>query len=273
MVTKSLLASAALLLAAGSPAWGQAAKPATAEAKAAMERAERLAANPMKIILQASKIRRKGEPAAEPADVATAARPASRVLPASAGVAVAAPATAATAATPAAVREGAPLTRSLAVAPAAPAPRPAQSVAAAPPAAEPADETQPKLMPASLPPGAAAMPMPAIDAAPAAVETAPATAKALAPQAVPAAALVARPTLVSMVEPDIPARVLSAAGRVGEVIVDLSLRPDGGVGGVAFVSPVPRNWKSYITTALEQWRFAPLPNAVVHRVQLVFDER
>ncbi len=248
-MTKTVLATAALLLAAGSAAWGQAAKPDSAEAKAAMERAERLAANPMKVILQASKIRRKADPVADAAD-ASATRAANRTAEAPSAVASMA-ATASLATT----RDAAPLTRSITATPA------------------PAEEAQPKLMPASLLPAPVAAAVPAIDAVPARIESGPAIAKALAPQGVPLVALPVRPTLVAMVEPDIPVRLLSDSGRVNDVMADLTLRPDGTVGAVALVSAVPRSWKSYITAALEQWRFEPLPNTRVHRVQLVFDDK
>jgi Meckel syndrome type 1 protein len=211
-----------------------------------MERAERLAANPMKVILQASKIRRKADPAADAAE-ASAARPTGRAAEAPAAVA----AVAATAALPS--RDTAPLTRSI--------------------SAAVTEEAQAKKMPASLLPAPPAAAVPAIDAAPARMEAVPAIAKALAPQRVPLVALPVRPTLVTMVEPDIPVRLLSDSGRVNEVMADLTLRPDGSVGAVALVSPVPRSWRAYITAALERWRFEPLPDALVHRVQLVFDEK
>lgn len=257
---KTVVAIAALLLVANGPTWAQAtnAKPdAAAEAKAAMERAQRLAANPMKVILQASKIRRKteAEPVAEAPD-ANLRRAAVRSADAAA----------------------VPLTRSLAAAPAATTA--AVTALAAPPLSPPAppaparaEEAQPKLMPASLGLASLASDLPALGAATAVVEAAPAIAKAVAPQAVPVLPALATPTLVSIVEPDIPVRLLSVPGRVNEVMADLTLRPDGSVGAVALVSLVPRNWKPYITAALEQWRFEPLPSARVHRVQLVFEER
>lgn len=78
------------------PAWSQtpakpeAAKPETAkadaaEAAAAMERAQRLANNPQRMILEASRVRRKGdaEPASEPAEAA-APRRAAAAAPANA---------------------------------------------------------------------------------------------------------------------------------------------------------------------------------------------
>ena len=51
----------------------------------------------------------------------------------------------------------------------------------------------------------------------------------------------------------------------------ISLRTDGTVAGVELVSTTPRLLQRYITDALAQWRFAPLPEERLHRVQLVFD--
>jgi hypothetical protein len=81
---------AVICLAATSATWAQSdKKPDAAEAAAAMERAQRLAANPMRIILQASKIKRKGGGEGEPAEAA--AEPATRTDAAIASRAVPAP--------------------------------------------------------------------------------------------------------------------------------------------------------------------------------------
>jgi hypothetical protein len=90
------------------------------------------------------------------------------------------------------------------------------------------------------------------------------------PAAAPAAQV--QPRLLRMVEPDIPARVLIDGPRVNEVLADLFLREDGTVISVSLVSSVPRSWHRYVISALERWRFEPLPAARVHRVQLVFGE-
>ncbi len=81
---------AAICLAAASATWAQSdKKPDAAESAAAMERAQRLAANPMRIILQASKIKRKGSGEGEPAEAM--AEPATRTDAAIASRAVPAP--------------------------------------------------------------------------------------------------------------------------------------------------------------------------------------
>jgi len=260
-VWKSFASAVSLLLMASGPVWAQqaAAKPDSAEAKAAMERAQRMADNPMRVILQASKIKRKGnetdtpEPVVDPASVRrtsarSGAEPAARdaaAAPAGVSTKPAAPPPVVGTATPAV---------------AAPAPAPA----AEPPPA--------KVMPSALLATTAAGSVPALEIAQP-VEAASVTTKAVAPQAIPIVPANVRPTLVTMVEPEIPVRLLGDTSRVAEVFADLSLREDGSVAEVMVLPPVPRSWKSYITAALEKWRFEPLPVARVHRVQLIFDDK
>lgn len=236
-------AAGAVWAQAAAPASGasQAAKPPLTEAQAAMERAQRLAANPMKVILQASKIRRRAnEPEPEAADPNILRRTAVRTE----------------------------------AAPAAPVPAPAVATAAqvAPPPPPPVESVVVnKFMPSALA-GGAATPVPALEAAlPAA--TAPAMSKAVAPAALPIAPLAVQPTLVTMVDPEIPLRLMADGNRIKEVFADLQLRPDGTVADVKLVPPVPRGWQSYIISALERWRFEPLASSRLHRVQLVFEER
>ena len=251
-------AASLLLLMASGPVCAQqaAAKPDSAEAKAAMERAQRMADNPMRVILQASKIKRKGneadtpEPVVDPASVRrTAARsgaePAAATAPAGAS------------------------TRPTAPPPVVATANPAVSVAAPAPAPEPPPA---KVMPSALLATSAASSVPSLEIAQP-LEAAPVTTKAVAPQSIPIVPANVRPTLVTMVEPEIPVRLLSDSGRVGEVFADLSLREDGTVATVALLPPVPRSWTRYITAALEKWRFEPLPAARMHRVQLVFDDK
>jgi hypothetical protein len=260
-VWKSFASAASLLplLMAVGPACAQqaAAKPDSAEAKAAMERAQRMADNPMRVILQASKIKRKGneadtpEPVVDPASVRrTAAR--SGAEPAARDASTA-PVGAST--RPAAPPPSVVATASPAVATPAPAPEP-------PPA---------RVMPSALLATSAASSVPSLEAAQP-LEAAPVTTKAVAPQAIPIVPANVRPTLVTMVEPEIPVRLLSDSGRVGEIFADLSLREDGTVAAVTLLPPVPRSWARYISAALEKWRFEALPVARVHRVQLVFDD-
>lgn len=255
---KYLASVAALLAAASGPASAQqpAAKPESAEAKAAMERAQRMAENPLRVILQAGKIKRKPEDSApEPVAEPAVRRTAVRTEAGSAAPARPTPVAAAAVSTVASSSAGTTNT----------APVPAQVAPAPTPEPPPA-----KVMPSS-PLAAPAADVPALEVAQP-VESAPVTTKAVAPQAIPLVPANVRPTLVTMVEPDIPTRLQNEAGRVNEVLADLTLREDGTVSAVALASPVPRSWQRYITTALEKWRFEPLPNIRVHRVQLVFGE-
>lgn len=261
VVWKSIASAASLLLMASGPVSAQqpAAKPDSAEAKAAMERAQRMADNPLRVILQAGKIKRKDdnsapEPVADPAVRRTAVRT---------GTEAASPA-------PAAARPGsaAPTVATSAPASVAVASTPTQSTPVPVPTPEPPPA---KVMQSTLLSAPAAGNVPALEIAQP-VEVAPVMTKAVAPQAIPLAPVNVRPTLVAMVEPDIPTRLLGEAGRVSEVMADLTLREDGTVATVALLPPVPRSWQRYIITALEKWRFEPLPSGRVHRVQLVFGE-
>ena len=64
----ALKALPVVLFALCSATWAEPAKPDSAEAAAAMERAQRIASNPMRVILQASKFRRKAAEVPEPVD-------------------------------------------------------------------------------------------------------------------------------------------------------------------------------------------------------------
>lgn len=254
---KCIASAAPLWLVACGPVLAQqpAAKPDSPEAKAAMERAQRMADNPMRVILQAGKIKRRAEdnvpePVADPAVRRTAVRT--------------------TADAPAAAPTSRPATAAPAVSTSAPATVAAASVAT-PPAAPPAEPQPSKVMSSPLLSAPGSSSVPALEIAKP-VEAAPVTTKAVAPQAIPIPPANVRPTLVSMVEPEIPARLQLEAGRVSQVLADLTLREDGTVASAALVSPVPRSWQRIIITALEKWRFEPLPGGRVHRVQLVFGE-
>jgi len=194
------------------------ADPKAEEAAAAMERAKRLAAGPMRVILEAS----KGKRAAAEAPAADGATP-----------------------------------------------RPVAAPAAAP---EPAAvSTQITLSAGALQGPSMTAPVPGIErtsvAAPAAMPSLPA---ALALLAKPADAL-AKPKIISRVDPDLPPRLLDDLGRNAVVAVDLSIRADGSVGGVGLVTIVPPRVQRLVVAALEQWRFEPLPSDRVHRIELVFN--
>ena len=240
------------------PALAQSARPDPAEAAAAMERAQRLAANPMRVILQAGKIRRKSvgaEAAPEPADAANLRRTA---------------AVTSVAATPTVTTTTTTTTATAtATAAAAGTAAPAAATRAAPVEAAPSISTALVFQASQLmPPAANAVASLENTAAPEALSAA--VPKMVAPQTLLAALPSVQPTLVSTVEPDIPARLLRDTGGVNEVLADLSLRADGTVAEVQLISPYPRSWRSYLVAALEQWRFEALASARVHRIQLVF---
>lgn len=221
---------------AQTPAPAAAASAPTPPNAEAMERARRDAANPMRVILEAGRLRRRVEAPAAPA----------------------APAPAAT------VQPRRDTTRSLA----ADAPRaepvttalPAAAVPAEPPVAAPAVPAAPVLT---------LTPPPEVQPAEAEVLPAPPAPVSL-PAFIPAPDL-APPTLLQMVEPVIPPQVISRTGALREVTADLTLQPDGTVSAVALAGSTPRAVQRYLTQALSQWRFAPLAATRVHRVQLVFD--
>jgi hypothetical protein len=235
-----------LAAAAGGPVAAQTAAPAapkdTKEAKdakaeadaAAMERARRLAANPMRVILEASRVRRRADGEAPPP------------APVAGGVPVAAVAAAATVAPAEVIPRAAP----------APAPREA---APPEPAVMSSDLAQARSAPASAP---------ALALEPVARPVTPAVA-ALAPMVALAPEL-ARPTLITRVDPDPPARLLVDLSVNTVITADLTIKPDGSVSQVVIVTPNTRSLGRYVITALQQWRFAPLPGERVWRVDLVF---
>lgn len=79
----------------------------------------------------------------------------------------------------------------------------------------------------------------------------------------------AAPELVQMVEPEMTPRLQDLLQR-SEVAVEFVIQPDGRVSGVQVLPPVPRALVPVIVAAVEQWRYAPVPAARAHRVQLVF---
>ena len=253
---------------------------ADATSASAMARAQRAASNPMRVILEASKIKRR-LPESDTADANAAAAEAARK--AATRVVVATPATSATPAMPIANTRPAVVVAAISPASnvgapgvvAAPLPTPAASTTSAVPQAPvvlpdaplPAPAPASAQAPATLP-----APSPAM-AAPAAAFTSPGPAVDAAVQPSPALALpAAKPRMLTMVTPDIPARVRMQAGRIGEVLVELNLRRDGSVAAATVLPPASRLIQRYVVEALEKWRYEPMAQDAVHRVQLVFDD-
>lgn len=233
------------------------ADPKADEAAAAMERAKRMAAGPMRVILEASKGKQRREP--EPAAPAPA--------PADAGSlrAVSARPAAAAAATDIAVR-AVPAPQNTAAA--EPTPQPAAAAPSPAPTAT-AVTTQITLSSDSLQSHKVA-PVPGLErdhraaTVPALMPAAPAALPALPEANV-------KPTLLSRVDPELPQRLLDELGRNAVVSMDLTIRPDGQVARVAMVSNVSQRVQRLLVAALEQWRFNPLPSERVHRIELVFN--
>lgn len=225
-----------------------------------MERARRQAANPLRIILEASKTRRKpGESdAADSVEAPTQRTVNTRVAPLSGagGQVEAAPVRQAQPATP--------RTQAAVATPAASsAPPPAPAVADAAPI-----EAQITLSSAALQGRGDAEPVAGL------AKVVPASALGALPA--PASALPppppATPKLITMVEPVLPTRALVEAGSIRELPVDLVIRPDGSVASATVAATAPRQLVRAVVQALEQWRFEPLPAERVHRVQLVFGD-
>ncbi len=95
---------------------------------------------------------------------------------------------------------------------------------------------------------------------------------AVAPKAViPQMQASDRVRLLTMVEPEVPQRVLDDLGRNATILVDLTLRADGSVASVDLASPAPRGLLRVLTPSLEQWKFAPLLAQRTHRIELLFN--
>lgn len=229
---------------------------AAAEAAAAMERARRQAAGPLRVILEASRSRRRATDADPPAAAeASVVRPVVARTPAAAPAPQAAPVSAES--------------RPAAVPPPAAAATP--SANAAPGAPEPGIVTEITLNSDALRAQPAIAAVPALDlkgSTPLTGAAVPVTPSLALPELVAAPS---RPRLASIVEPELPQRVLDEMGRNATVLVDLTIRPDGSVSKAALVSSGPRQLMRFLEPTLMEWKFDPLPSERVHRVELVFN--
>ena len=276
----------------------------------ALNRAQRDAQNPLRMIIEASKLKpraKSGE--AEPAATKPPAeKPAARPAPAPAVAAAKVPATpaapvtsaaatistasgaqaisAAPAAAPAPASSDAPVAAASSV-PAARAPVEAP-VAAIPSARVPEDTT------VSATPSAPAAPEP-IAEAPAARASAPepvatTTAEPATPAPAPApatvvAAVTPTPTpvpapaapppratlqLVGYVEPELPERVRRRLRADGEVLLAFTVNADGTVADVEVRTTSDRALDPIAIDAVRQWRYQPIGAPQAHAVQLVF---
>lgn len=257
----------ALAFAASAGAQTPAKPNAAAEAAAAMERAKRQAAGPMRIILEASKARRKpgdaeAAPAAPAAATATATAPSEAIGLRS--VASRTPAPVAITST-----NAAPAASVVAPVVAASAP-PAAVIPAAPAASPDGVQTQVTLEAGAL---GAKPATTAVSGLESSSVVGPIIAPlAVAPQVASSQMLAGdRVRLLSMVEPEVPQRMLDEMGRNATIQVDLVLRADGSVASVDLASPAPRGLLRMLTPSLEQWKFAPLTAQRTHRVELLFN--
>jgi Gram-negative bacterial TonB protein C-terminal len=221
------------------PARGQGGKPDAAEAAAAMQRAERIASNPMRLILQASKINPGRKPAGDEPPAATASmRAAAPVLVASvASLPGAAP-------------------RAVSDAVVEPAPAAVQSVYRA-------DARLTTAAPAMVAPLSAGM----------APDAVPVAALSTATPALVAVANEAAPQLKRMVEVELPPQVLDQLRPGQEVLVRFMVAADGSVSDVSVPAPAPRQLARFVQAAVSQWQFEPMAAARTHAVQLVFNPR
>ena len=235
-----------------------------------MERARRQAAGPMRVIMEASKSKRRVQEAEAPETPDTVRRIAVRPAGAAAETAVIATRsfvpTSVQATTPAVA--AAPLP-----APASATPAPASPVAPPPVAGNGSGNgegitTEITLTADDLQRRAANVATPALEAVgrASAVLPLPKTAAALPElQNVP-------PKIVSMVEPVVTPALLDGVRRDTGVTAELTIRADGTVAHVNVLPPASRQLVRAMVAALEQWRFEPLAGERLHRVQLVFND-
>ena len=150
----------------------------------------------------------------------------------------------------------------------------AAASAAASPVAGKDDTPRRELVIATLP--AADGPLPSTSAA---VEPLP----TVAPLTLPAAtvALIAMPPkiitltpprLLSRVDPELPSRFLRRRNRRTEVMVDMTIAPDGSVHDVTVRNAIDDELATVVRDAVSQWRYNPQPVSRPHTVQLILGD-
>ncbi len=243
------------------PAWGQGiagnaappARAASASESAVSERVRREASNPMRIILEAARIRRTAPEAETTPAARRSAAVTVTVAVAAAAVAPAPPQAVpeiAAARLPALIRTAA-LTQAASIPAALPAPMPAVAHEL-----REAPVVVPQLL-AAPPPAPPPAPLPAPNVAPRPQDLAP--------------AIAAAPRLLTMVNPEIPSNVLRRIGYPTEIAVQLTINRDGSVSNISLLSAALRSAEPYIAEALAQWKFEPVAEPRAHRLQLVFN--
>jgi TonB family protein len=279
-VRKTVLALASLFC----MSFAMAQSASDAVTKERMERAKRDASNPLRIIIEASQVKRTkaaDSPPAAPAPAAEArpaepAKPVAQRKPPRVAEAVpepapvTAPAPLNVAADPAARQPAAQRTAVPgAEAPSTnPAPEASASTAGtAPLAAAPQVAAPVSAAPLSAAPLAAAP----LAAAPAAASLAAPAAASLPNPAQPAAEVLAPLKLVRYIEPEIPARIRSRLRPSSEVTVAFKVQTDGSVSNVGIRATNARALDPVVLEAVRQWRYDPVPEEREHVVQLVFN--
>jgi TonB family protein len=269
-VRKTVLALASLFC----MSFAMAQSASDAVTKERMERAKRDASNPLRIIIEASQVKRTkaaDSPPAAPAPAAEA-RPAEPAKP----VAQRKPPRVAEAVPePAPVTAPAPL--NVVAEPAArqqAAQRTAVPGAEAPstnPAPEASASTAGTAPLAAAPQVAAPVSAAPLAAAPAAASLAAPAAASLPNPAQPAAEVLAPLKLVRYIEPEIPARIRSRLRPSSEVTVAFKVQTDGSVSNVGIRATNARALDPVVLEAVRQWRYDPVPEEREHVVQLVFN--
>lgn len=205
----------------------------------AARRAERAASNPMRMIIEAAKIKPKAK-APEAARPAETARPAEAPRPA---------------ARPVAEAVAAPGSSQPTAAPAVPEPTPV--VAAAP------ETTAPAVAPAPAGPPESAVATVEVSATPRSDSLVVAM-----PAASPEPELAAL-KLASVVEPEMPRRLIGKVRGEVQVHVAFTVQADGRVADAAVRRSSHPPMDAAILEAVRQWRYEPIAAARPHEVQLV----
>lgn len=243
--TAPSLALCLLSLCAASGPWAQTPPPAAP----VDGRTARDADNPMRMILEAGKLKLRIKPEADAP--AAPRRETPRPRPASA-VVVPADSTAKVQPTPA---RAAASVAGDASAPATPATTPlVGSQASSQTASQTASQSASQTAPATSTPASALAPAAELAAAP-----------AVALPATPAAPL----RNILMVEPELPTTLLRRLRGAVEVVVGFTVNRDGSVSEVAVRSSSNPAVDGAVLDAVRQWRYEPLPQARTHAVQLV----
>ena len=226
---------------------------ASAQDDDAARRAERAASNPMRMIIEAAKIKPKAKAPEAPPKPETPTRPAEvtrAAVPAAVEPRPAAPATPVTPAAPV-----------VTAAPAAPT-TPVAATAPAPVAPVVADAPASTAVPPPAGPPESAVATVEVSATPRSDSVAEAAQAAAEPE-------LAALKLASVVEPEMPRRLIGKVRGEVQVHVAFTVQADGRVADAAVRRSSHPSMDSAILEAVRQWRYEPIAAARPHEVQLV----